>query len=360
MWVVLQVLGVARGGPTEAKQHGKRRRLQKGIQNKGATTSEDIILLDKFQRESGVCGGKSDDDVMTEAAEKSQPPQPRETDPTQLRNPLINIPNCSVNSFSIYSPDEMAVEILKRTRAKTPCFWVGQLDRQDCEIRHDSAIALACEYQALLPPRSFTPCSETQPLGRTIRKVKGQQSLRDIVERDEPTISIHSDCETLVGSDTPPSPLTPTSGHFPREKSPTFSFNFDSKTPQNSRVMSPEDKSGAGFQVCLELLTDHLARGLFKKHPAEHLDRGSGLQILLMIEAYESILQHIRGEISDPRLTCVRLSHLGDIEQTLDHWLRALYSVYDRTRSNGSAASFRSCRSSFSSSSTLPSSLTEE
>lgn len=240
------------------------------------------------------------------------------------------------------------VEIIKRTRAKTPCFWVGQLDcqTQPCD-KHDS-VALAYEYQALLPERSFSSspvCFERCPLRKTIRKVKGQESLRDIVERDQHRISTtyYSDCETLDGTDTLPSPINvPTSTYcLPEEESWAAPFNYESKSScsrswaSSSSLEDKEDNStSAGFQVCLELLTDQLAEGLFGKHhhhAAEYLDRVPGLQILLMIEAYESVLQHIRGEMSDPYLAGFRLVQLVDTEQLLEHWLLALYSVYEET-----------------------------
>jgi hypothetical protein len=402
MWTVLQVLGGTLGqhGPNDTT---RRRRLQKAAaRDKSENIVEDAgdlsspVSLPVSLRLSPVSLESRNDEVMTAKAANcpSQPPQPRDDDDgittktttatatiatiseDAPQGPRIDISSCSVRSLSIYALDEMAVEILKRTRAKTPCFWVGQLDPKPGDNRYDSAIALACEYQAVLPPRTFTPGLETQPLERTIRKVKGRQSLREIVELDESRDSIYSssnctysynynynytsDCETLVDSDSPSSPVTPRSAYFPRAGSPPSPFTDDARTTLPSHEPSLEDRTSAGFQVCLDLLTERLATGLFKKHPAEHLDRASGLQIRLMIEAYESVLQHIRGEISGPRLTSLRLGHLAEIEQTLDHWVRALYSVYERTRSDSSTASFRSCRSSFSSSSTLPPSPTEE
>ena len=386
MRAVRQVLGALGGrqGSSAAKEH-QRRTSQRAARDPagnivGGRENRPSPLPLSGSWPSPVSLGHRDDEVMTAKAAKPEaqpPPQPRDQPTTTAittddapQTPIADISNCSVNSLAVDPRDEMAIEILKRTRPKTPCFWVGQLDPKPRDLRHDSAIALACEYQALLPPRTFTPGLE--PLERTIRKVKGRQSLRQIVEQDESRDSVYSpaqseynhkstpshhytsDGDTLVGSETPPSSCTPTSGYFPGAKSP---LTIDSN---NRHSFSLEDWTGAGFQVCLDLLTQQLATGLLKKHPAEHLYRASGLQILLMIEAYESVLQHIRGEISDPRLSGLRLGHLAKIEQTLDHWVRALYSVYDRTMSNGSGASFRSCRSSFSSEISLHSSPTEE
>lgn len=433
-WMVLQVLGGAFGGQPVAISNlgkNKRRKLQKPTRDKSKDIPSPPVSLSMSLAPPVLSLDRNHDAVMTaEAARReTQPPQPRDTTSAirgratplaegeieidiereiergieiereidQIINHINHI-NRSAHSLSIYSFDDMAIDILKRTRAKTPCFWVGQLDhhRQPCDDnRYDSAVALACEYQAVLPPRTFTPGLEPQPLGRTIRKVKGRQSLREIVERDERDSvysnaqsssdgydyndnynynhsynhnynhnhnhnhSYTSDSDTLVGSDSPPFPTTPRSGYFPRPKSPLFPFVDDAKAIPHARDSCVKDSSSTslGFQICLDLLTEQLATGLFKKHPAEHLDRASGLQIQLMIEAYESVLLHTRGEIAARHVAGLRPSHLLDLEQTLDHWVRALYSVYDRTRtkSNGSTASFRSCRSSFSSSITLQS-----
>lgn len=278
--------------------------------------------------------------------------------------------------------------MLKRTRAKSPCFWVGQLD---CSPSRGSDLAriLASEYQALLPPRTFTPVPEPQILGKSIRKVKGQQSLRDLIERDKQVISVSSDCDTLVGSESPRSPLSPTSEHPSEDEDPPLSpTHSDQKAhlhyqvaaqdavqeekPSNPASVQP---TAVGFQLCLDLLTEQLSTGLFKKHPAEELDRPSSLQLLLMIESYESIRQQIRRAKSNPSLTGKQFDHMIDIEQTLEHWLHALYGVYDNTVadtkvsndsadtatvSNDSVESFHSCLSYISTSAEAPSSVAGE
>jgi hypothetical protein len=320
----------------------------------------------------------------------------------------------------------MAFDILKRTRAKTPCFWVGQLDHpkqpyddeyrkiDEDDGRYDSAIALACEYQAVLPPRCFTPASisDAQPLSRTIRKVKGRQSLRDIVEREDEesesvyssgsgsnygygdshsytnyshynhvhhtSINIHnhyshnhnynqisypSDSDTLVGSDSPSSPLTPSSSSFSSRRtsksSPPPMITIlppipPPHDPSSIKAASPtqiqtQTHTSPAFELCLDLLTAQLAQGLFKKHPAEPLDRASGLQIRLMIEAYESVLDQLRESAGDDDDGLGNKS-TGDMQHTLDHWIAALYSVYERTIHDDvcSVNSWTSCRSQFS------------
>jgi len=258
----------------------------------------------------------------------------------------------SVDSSSIYSMDEMEGEKFKRTRAKTPCFWIGQLDECNSHDREprDAANALAGQYQAVLPPRSFTPYPEKLPsihARRGLRKVKGQQSLRDLVTCQE--LSIHSDSETLVGT---PSLGSPTSGHF------SWKISQESKEPRASfeevRQGKEDGETDVGFQICLDLLTSELASGLFKKHPTENLDRGSGLQILLMIEAYESVQHQIRQEIEESHVTGPKLDQVIAVEKLLDNWLGALYSLHDRAGSTKSNASLRSSNRSMSNSPMKP------
>ena len=340
---------------------------------------------------TAIAGGAHEGEGKGKVEDGDAPPsrsQRQSQPPVQSQPLLADLPSCcysaSASSLSIYPLEEMALDILKRTRAKTPCFWVGQLDQpKPCDdSRFDSAIALACEYQSVLPPRTYTPSiiETTRPLERTIRKVKGRQSLRDIVERDESRDSVYStascnsnydysysynsynhnhyhnhnhnytsDCDTLVGSESPPSPLTPTSASFPRAKYTLSPLSINTKSSPY-RQLSPSSESGehtsnTGFQLSLDLLTEQLATGLFKKHPAEPLDRASGLQIRLMIEAYESVLLQLRGDDH------IISKHLAAFEHTLNHWVRALYAVYDRTCEDASSCSesYRSCRSSFSS-----------
>jgi hypothetical protein len=273
--------------------------------------------------------------------------------------------NYCLDPPSIICPlDEMEAEVLRRTRAKTPCFWVGQLEQCARDNGCDFSTTLAAEYQALLPPRIFTPTPKSLLFGKTVRKIKGQQSLRDLVEAEEqqPRFSIQSDCDTLVGSESPPSPLTPTSGHFNHEKSEFTDFEFGFKKPSISRGASEMERmsnlqltqgNDVGFQLCLDLLTEQLASGLFKKHPTEELNRASSLQILLMIEAYESVQQQLLLEKSNGQDARSQSNHVGEIEQTLDHWLRALYSIYERMGLNDSVESFRSCKTSISNSSSI-------
>jgi hypothetical protein len=279
---------------------------------------------------------ETDDDTRTGFEIGKEDAQPHHIVHFMKSQPPKTSKLSSDSLLSIYSMDEMEVETMKRTRAKTPCFWIGQLD---CKSREDEPMdpskALAGQYQAVLPPRSFTPFSESDPVPRKpLRKIKGQQSLRDLVMF--PESSTHSDSETLIGT---PSLGSPTSGHFSWKTSPKSQGSEDED--HSYSVAGEDGQKDVGFQICMDLLTSELAAGLFKKHPTEKMDRGSGLQILLMIEAYEAVQHHIREEIHDAHVTGAKLDQVKAVEKTLDHWLGALYVLYDRSKSSKSNGSLR-------------------
>ena len=81
----------------------------------------------------------------------------------------------------------------------------------------------------------------------------------------------------------------------------------------------------------MDLLTNALATAFFRQHPTENEDRASGLQILLMIEAYETVQQHVRQQLYDPQVTGQENGSLRSMERILNHWLEVLHSVYDRS-----------------------------
>jgi len=131
--------------------------------------------------------------------------------------PYFKIPpsNFSSDSISVYSSKDTVDPILKRTRAKTPVFAIGQLENSLQRHSHDAIEILAEKYRALLPPRCETPFAEApyritprKTPRKTLRKTKKQQNLRDLVNSQSRASSI-SDSETLVGSE-PPSPRSPT------------------------------------------------------------------------------------------------------------------------------------------------------
>jgi len=223
----------------------------------------------------------------------------------------------------------MKPQTFKRTGAKTPVSAVGQLERNSMIRPPDMAQTLANQYQALLPSRPISPCIFAIPKlkPKKLRKIKCQLSLRDLIKEHSKRVHsvAYSDAETLVGSESPTSLLSPRVRDLEKVKVPMMTASHEQAL--SGSVPAPDDD--IGLKICVDLLTHELATALFRQHPAECEDRVSGLQILLMIEAYETVQQHVRQELCDPHVTEELKDHMTSVESILRYWLKVLYSVYD-------------------------------
>ncbi|KAI9052062.1 hypothetical protein LZ554_004315 [Drepanopeziza brunnea f. sp. 'monogermtubi'] len=300
--------------------------------------------------------GFSDDAVPTGAINLAGMGQPQaHTSPeTQASN---NISEASLTSiYSINSSINMSTEFQQRRKLKTPVFFVGQLERNSVLCALDQAQMLAEEYQAVLPLRLNTSFVELHPAKRPkkLRKIKCQLSLRELVKlhsQSSPSTP-GSDAETLIGSPTwPPSPVN--------EQFITETTHRLPEIDEEEILLSPtrNPHSDVGLKICTELLTTELASSLLRHHPTENRDRG--LQVLLMIEAYERVQQDVRKMLSGAGVTGKQFGHVKAAEGILDHWLHALYAVYDRSQADEERRNQLDCewpvRSSHCSSSSSPS-----
>jgi hypothetical protein len=313
---------------TPKKESKPRARLQKAGKRSSSRNSHTEVIR-RPTHSSLFWGGLVDDDAATGVAIRVGGDQPASTfdhlSTTQPQPPIQAIFSVSstrsIESISNYPEDEMDNGYVRR--AKTPCFWIGALDCKSTYDQFDPTNALADQYQDILPPRNFTPYPELshQRPRKALRKVKGQQSLRDLVTCHRlsivSTTSSASDSEdTLVG--TPSFQISPRSENFPDLDKPRQFQGVEAR-----ELPTSSQENDIGFRICLDLLTNELATALFKKHPADGLEKASRLQILLMIEAYEAVQERIRQD-SHPN------SHMSTM---LDNWLAALYSLYDESPS---------------------------
>ncbi|KAE8442757.1 hypothetical protein EG329_002897 [Mollisiaceae sp. DMI_Dod_QoI] len=247
--------------------------------------------------------------------------------------------NSSDESLSMYSTSEMDDQPRMRLRAKTPVFAVGQLERNSMIRQCDRAKHLAEEYQSQLPPRVFTPFCEAEiPRHRPkkLRKIKCQLSLRDLVKEDQAKCQArhsisYSDADTLVGSESPSSLSSPIEE---KQKIRMLEPKSRSHVTQNYEQVVAELDHNIGLKICADLLTNELASALYRHHPEEIEGRASGLQILLMIETYETVQQHVRQKLYDAHVTGGDEKHVKMVDEILEHWLQVLYSVYDRAQDN--------------------------
>lgn len=305
----------------------------------------------------------------------------------------------SSDSISLYTQCELKPEELKRTRAKTPVFQIGQLESKACAYTSrlskdiDAAIVLAEQYQAVLPARGLTPCPQsTAPTTRRngLRRVKCQDSLRDMVmakpdktqfrrsgsqdinfdeyaqdaglekidhchhsvaenylnsarppgaQFPRGSFDSHftrrhsSDSETLLGSDSEPSPTSPALDSLSDTDPEAIKMIRDCKAASVHEADQTVPENEIGVQLCMDLLTNDLATALQRQHPLEPGNRVSGLQILLMIEAYESLQQKLR-QTQHAHVMEHEEEHVSVVDDVLDHWLQALRSIYERSTPN--------------------------
>ncbi|KAL2061301.1 hypothetical protein VTL71DRAFT_7574 [Oculimacula yallundae] len=361
----------------------KRRRLQKATPGcyfdtkfvPGKIIGDSIVGV-----QSCLERNAADDDVVAGACRNTKqdcsqerdipPPQPRigshhNSKKREFRTqPPSNHSNDSISIYSIESSlttDNMELEIQHRRRSKTPVFFVGQLERKSmvCSLQLDKAQLLADEYQAVLPLRlktSFINHHHDDHLAtsylpkppKRLRKIKCQVSLRDLVKQHSqcaPSPSTPgSDVETLVGSPPCSPPCSPIQEDFEKTYThrPLLSRrSLDSDDEQSFPSLNVE--TDIGLKICTELLTNELAAALLRHHATSASsetgtkDRAAGLQILLMIEAYETVQQQIRNMLYYSHVTGKQFNHVQDAEMILEHWLQALYAVYDREQEEENA-----------------------
>lgn len=291
-------------------------------------------ILDIVRAQSCLVLFKADEDASLTKVKDSKDEKNNETQP-HINLLEHSTTHSTPDSLKDYPAHEMDAEHPRRRRAKTPVTAIGQLERNSSLKPADRAKTLAEQYQALLPPRTFTPyrldLARVAPSKKSqkLRKIKCQLSLRDVVKQhSNRTHSVaYSDAETLVGSESPTSLHFPAGGELEKVKLPITH-------PHEQSVVDPMAifDDDIGLKICVDLLTNELASQLFRQHPAEREDRASGLQILLMIEAYETIQKTIKQKLCDREMSTEMKDHVRSVDKILKYWLKVLYSVYDQSQ----------------------------
>ncbi|KAM7183004.1 hypothetical protein V8F20_012770 [Naviculisporaceae sp. PSN 640] len=156
-----------------------------------------------------------------------------------------------------------------------------------------------------------------------------------------PTHGVKAGLSNPFGTDTCESPSSSENDSFAKKE----------KEPRSGGRITSSDY--VGLQICSELLTDELLKTFFRRHPTENRAKASKLQVLLLIEAYEAMLDSCRRELLDvppsrsagvgrsahdkgrdrehDRERIQRRKHIRDAVRILDHWLDSLYVIYDDT-----------------------------
>jgi len=206
-------------------------------------------------------------------------------------------------------------------------------------LPYDGASRLAESYRSLLPDPQTINYTEIHTI---LRRQKSMQTLRnqtntgaglgerrprcvsEFVTASRPQERPHShtaSSDTEVNSDTTQvEPWTNTTCQQTPETGESSKLMLDSADGYQF--------NDVGLQICFDLLTDELCKACFRRHPREESYRASKLQILLMIEAYETVLAKCRRRMSEVGNIGGETSNLQDAEQALNHWLDSLYSIY--------------------------------
>jgi hypothetical protein len=319
-----------------SRQTHERRRLQKCPRGskfqKSLYSRKEILDVLRTQTCLATLTNYQDDPPMIEQAEHSTKTKPHVGFCLEDQNG----DSSDDDTMSMYSAMETQDNPHRRLRSKTPVHFVGQLEKNSMARHSDRAQSLAEDYQSQLPPRAFTPFCEAEiprHPPHKLRKIKCQLSLRDLVKEDRSkprprTSATYSDADTLVGSE-PSTALTSPTSEKGRQRS--LDESYPHVTHNYEEVVAEMDHN-IGLKICADLLTNELVSALYRHHPAELDDRASGLQILLMIEAYEAVQQHVRQMLYDTNATGGNEKHVRMVDEILEHWLQVLYSVYDRSQ----------------------------
>lgn len=239
-----------------------------------------------------------------------------------------------------------------RRRPKTPIRRIGELEGYTEQAMNERCTGSTEGAEANRETRTKT-ASPTTP--KSLRKVGGQHDLRrtSLDSDDAPKSPNFSDVDTIVGSESPPisARRRRNDSNYSFRSSGSWSSNstssFYSVTSEKDFAI-PEAKDGTApmkasninqdictkpldfahnieMQICLDLLKQDLSSALSPKNPS---DSTLALQIWLMIESYESMKQRLQQQL-------LKQNGLGSKKtseftfQALDHWLEALYSVYN-------------------------------
>jgi hypothetical protein len=177
----------------------------------------------------------------------------------------------------------------RRTIAKTPVRFIGQLERMQESRRSNYAEFLAQQYQNILPERAYTPAPAFEPRAVTshqLRKIQCQVSLRDLMKEQVREGSNGkpetpgSECETLVGGD------SPDRGQFWGFEEIEREEEIASYRKLNNISFTNHD---SGIWMSNDDLERHICNSLSPPSVVKQdLSRCSQEELLLMMEAYET------------------------------------------------------------------------
>ncbi|KND88627.1 Mating-type switching protein swi10 [Tolypocladium ophioglossoides CBS 100239] len=284
---------------------------------------------------------------MAVSAPRRAPPPPPVQAPPPMPSPMRAPPpppiaepspvNDRRNEEHMYTPTYSAsrarpISTFSR-RAKTPVHKVGQLERaarqKDAGINRTSSVStIARQYRELVEYPDVSDIPDVPPIDPKYTQQGLSKAEREAVELHFPDESRKS------GLSEPPrrrSRLTPS---LVSDDGTLVAFEEDVIYPKPLSFLSPvtpppkqQGLAGAEnevqapatlrFQVGLELLTRELSSA-FANQSSRESSNASGLQVWVMIEAYERLRDQIAASGMENK----------EVKGAIDSWLEALYAIH--------------------------------
>ncbi|KAM3508764.1 hypothetical protein MY10362_000974 [Beauveria mimosiformis] len=277
------------------------------------------------------------------------------------------IPELSAVNYYRSEDGEMAVEqslptstvflpSTVRRRAKTPVHHIGQLEaaqrdriklphrngNMDGVNRMSSVSTIAREYRelAVYPETNVPDVPKIDPLYLMNPDIVELPDAQDKDCQDGRLLSAShrnhrrassyvSDDGTLLGSEPDTTSLGSCPSLIPLSSSPPASETSDEGS-------EPPALASLRFQIGVELLTKELSTAFAANHQSSSSSSSSrrqkdvgGLQIWVMIEAYERLREQLDAEPAEEENKQAR--------DAIDAWIRALYAIHGNVASDGAA-----------------------
>ena len=231
-----------------------------------------------------------------------------------------------------------------RRRAKTPVHRIGQLEMAALKQnriynnmnginRMSSVSTIARGYRSLV---EYPESPVIEPVYPQQADTFSPESEYGVVLGQQPQVmafsspsrhhtrfpSSVSDDETLLGSE-------PDTAH---PKRPSSSSSSSDSPPHDSKeinnVANQIAPSSLSFQIGLQLLTKELAAAL-ADHGHTDDQASAGLQVWVMIEAYERLRDQLEASTSE---------ETREVRLAIDPWLKALYAIHNEIVRDGAMA----------------------
>ncbi|KAK4184854.1 hypothetical protein QBC35DRAFT_440668 [Podospora australis] len=159
-----------------------------------------------------------------------------------------------------------------------------------------------------------------------------------------PRAAVRPTSGTAMMGDIRQRPLVHSASFSPAPMQATFvaSPPLPLSSPASSTSLARKNSEGAtagtdvALQICTDLLTEELSKAfLLSQHQlpgrqdtgSESDNQAAKLQVLLLIEAYEGVLENCRSHRNRDKVAA-RTRHYDEAVEILNHWLESLYAIY--------------------------------